>query len=56
MDAKYRLVALEATQVVAGLNYCFLSEVLQNGQIVYELVYVYRDLSGNASITRVELP
>ncbi|MBO2516524.1 MAG: hypothetical protein CW338_04490 [Clostridiales bacterium] len=55
--ATYEPVALIGTQIVAGLNYCLLCKgTLVTAQPVefYALVYVYADLEGNASITRVD--
>ena len=46
-------VALLATQVVAGTNYCFLcrvTPVVPNAQSTYCLVYVYHALDGSARI------
>ena len=54
-NAEYRAISLEATQIVAGTNYCFLCEVTKDGTTEYELVYVYEDLEGNAEITDTEL-
>ena len=49
-------VALLGTQVVAGTNYMFLAKgtpVVQNPESAYEVVIIYKDLQGNASISRV---
>lgn len=55
-DEVYEPIALLGTQVVAGTNYCFLCEVIDvdDGEKEYELVYVYVDLEGNATITDTE--
>lgn len=50
----YNPIALIATQVVAGTNYCILCRdevVVPDATPVYELVYIYENLDGNASIT-----
>ena len=55
--ASYEPVALLGTQVVAGINYCYLCKgTLITAEPVefYALVYVYRDLEGNASVTRID--
>ena len=48
-------VALLSTQIVAGTNYCFLCRVKETGKknsaVGTSLVYVYEDLTGNASVT-----
>lgn len=50
-NTTYTPIALVATQVVSGTNYCILCEV--NGG--YEaFVYVYADLNGKAEITEVK--
>ena len=49
----YVPVACLGTQLVAGMNYCFLAQatvVYPGAQPKYVLVYVYEDLSGNAEI------
>jgi len=48
-------VALAATQVVAGTNYCFLCETdpVTVSTCGYAMVTVYADLKGNAEITDV---
>ena len=43
----YTPAALLCTQVVAGTNYCFLC----GNEDGLQLVYVYNDLNGNASVT-----
>lgn len=53
-DVSYRPIALVATQVVAGINYCILCESTiegENPQSVYQLISVYADLTGDAQIT-----
>ncbi len=53
VGSKVEPVALLATQVVAGTNYCFLcrvTPVAPNAQSVYRLVYVYHALDGSARI------
>jgi hypothetical protein len=54
--AEYTPVALMATQVVAGMNYCILCQitpVVPNATPTWALVYIYADLDGNAEITNV---
>ena len=56
VGATYKPLALLATQVVAGTNYCILCEispVVPDPVPHFALVYIYADLEGNASITRV---
>ncbi len=51
---KYVPVALLASQVVSGTNYCILCEVSTispDAEAAYMIVYVYEDLKGNSSIT-----
>ncbi|MBQ6468479.1 MAG: hypothetical protein IJJ50_00305 [Lachnospiraceae bacterium] len=53
LGAEYTPEALVATQVVSGTNYCILCTVRPvspKGEPSYNLVYVYRDLKGNAEI------
>lgn len=52
----YVPVALLATQVVAGTNYCILAQVtpvVPNPVPKWALVYVYADLEGNAQLLNV---
>ncbi len=49
----YEPLALLGTQVVAGTNYCFLARakvVYPDAPTTYTLVYIYRDLQGEASV------
>ena len=53
VGSKVEPVALLATQVVAGTNYCFLCKVtpvVPNAQSAWSLVYVYRAPDGSARI------
>ena len=53
VGSRVESVALLATQVVAGTNYCFLCKVtpvVPNPEAHYALVYVYAALDGTASI------
>ena len=55
--AKFEPVALLATQVVAGTNYCLLCKctaVVPDPVPSYVYLYIYQDLSGNASIIDVQ--
>lgn len=54
--AVYTPVALLATQIVAGTNYCILCQVTPvtpDPVPVWALVYIYADLQGNAEIMNV---
>ena len=56
VGASYKPLALLATQLVAGMNYCILCEispVVPNPVPHFALVYIYADLEGNASITNI---
>ena len=49
----YEPIACLGTQIVAGRNYCFLAKatvVYPDAKPKYTLIYVYADLSGNATI------
>lgn len=52
----YEPIAYLGSQVVAGLNHCFLCKatvVYPNAVPSLALVYVYEDLSGNVQITNI---
>ena len=52
----YEPVAYLGSQVVAGLNHCFLCKatvVYPGAEPAYKLVYIYESLDGNASLTAV---
>ena len=54
--ARYIPAALLSTQVVAGMNYCILCQVIPEtagAAPTWALVYIYADLQGNAEITNV---
>ena len=54
--AEYTPVALLATQLVAGTNYCILCQVtpvVPDPVPTWALVYIYADLEGNAEIKNV---
>ncbi|MBQ8963256.1 MAG: hypothetical protein IJ089_05610 [Clostridia bacterium] len=54
--ARYIPAALLSTQVVAGMNYCILCQVIPEtagAAPSWALVYIYADLRGNAEITNV---
>lgn len=54
----YTPVALLATQLVSGTNYCFLCRaavVYPDALPYYALVYVYQDLKGNASVLEINI-
>ncbi|MFR5854059.1 MAG: hypothetical protein ACLUE8_06865 [Lachnospiraceae bacterium] len=53
----YMPVALLATQLVAGTNYCLLCQtqiVTPDAPIGYELVYFYEALDGSAHLQKVQ--
>lgn len=53
----YEPVALLASQVVAGMNYCLLCRltvVYPDAQPTYALVYVYQSIEGACELARVE--
>lgn len=55
-DAEYIPVALMATQLVAGMNYCILCQITSyfpDAKTSWALVYIYADLEGHAEITNV---
>ena len=53
--ATYEPVALLATQVVAGTNYCILCEGTAPDSVkTYVFVYIYEDLEGNATCTEIK--
>ena len=57
LGVTYTPVALVGTQVVAGMNYCFLCEakaVVPEVEPYYVNVTVYQDLSGKATVTNIE--
>ena len=54
--ADFMPVALLATQVVAGTNYCILCQttpVVPNARPHWTLVYIYADLQGNVEIMNI---
>ena len=54
--AEYVPVALMATQIVAGVNYCILCQIVPvepKAEASWALVYIYADPQGNAEITNV---
>lgn len=53
----YEPIALLASQVVAGMNYCLLCRltvVYPDAQPTYALVYVYQNIEGVCELARVE--
>ena len=60
LGADYVPIALLGTQVVAGMNYCFLAQttpVVPDAKPVYTLVFLYQDLEGNVQLLNVvDLP
>lgn len=60
VGVNYVPIACLGTQVVAGTNYCFLAQgtvVYPDASPTYMLIYVYKDLSGNAQILNIaDLP
>ena len=56
MGVSYEPVAYLGSQVVAGLNHCFLCKatvIYPNAAPAYKLVYIYQDLEGNAEILNI---
>jgi hypothetical protein len=57
LGVNYTPVALIGTQLVSGMNYCFLCEakaVIPDAVPYYVNVTVYKDLEGNAKVTDIE--
>ena len=57
LGVDYEAVDLLATQVVAGMNYCFLCRtkvVAPDAAPDYAFVYIYRDLKGGAEILGIQ--
>ena len=57
LGVNYEPVALLATQVVAGMNYCFLCRgtvVAPDAEPAYKLVYIWKDPSGNAKVLEIQ--
>ena len=48
--AKYESIALLATQIVSGINYCLFCRETADENMFYATVYVYEDNSGGADI------
>ena len=56
LGVSYEPVAYLGSQVVAGLNHCFLCKatvIYPNAAPAYKLVYIYQDLEGNAEILNI---
>ncbi len=56
LGAEYQPIALLGTQLVSGMNYCFLCEaavVYPGGEPYYVLMYIYQNLQGEAEVTKV---
>ena len=56
VGVSYEPAALLSTQVVAGLNYCFLCKaqvIVPDAQPYWAYVYVYADLEGDAAVTSI---
>lgn len=56
VGCSYEPIALLATQVVAGINYCILTKitpVYPDAQSHPALMFVYADLSGSATVTEI---
>ena len=54
---EYEPIAVLATQVVAGTNYCFLCRgkaTVPDAQPVIQLVYIYENLQGKAELTNTK--
>ena len=56
LGVNYEPVAYLASQVVAGMNHCFLCKatvVSPDAVPAFKLVYIYEDLEGNATVTNI---
>ena len=56
LGCSYEPIAVLGTQVVAGINYVILAKVTPiypGAEANYALVYIYADLSGNATVTSI---
>ena len=56
LGVNYEPIAYLGSQVVAGLNHCFLCKatvVYPNAQPTYKLVYIYEDLDGNTEVSDI---
>ena len=56
IGVKYTPVAYLGSQVVAGVNHCFLAQataVVPDAQPYYALVYLYQDLQGQVTILSI---
>ena len=56
VGVNYEPIAYMGSQVVAGLNHCFLCKatvVYPGAEATLALVYIYQDLKGNAQITNI---
>ena len=56
VGAGYDPIAIAATQVVDGTNYCFLAEetvATPDSNTDYVLVYIHENAEGNAEVTDV---
>ncbi|MBP5168414.1 MAG: SGNH/GDSL hydrolase family protein [Oscillospiraceae bacterium] len=57
LGVNYTPVALVGTQVVSGMNYCFLCEakvVVPDAVPYYANITIYKDLNGKATVTEIE--
>ena len=56
VGVNYEPIAYLASQVVAGMNHCFLCKatvVYPNAMPAYKLVFIYQDLQGSATILNI---
>lgn len=56
VGAEHKPICVLGEQVVAGMNYCLLCRsvgVYPGAEVYYTVIYVYRDLEGNASVTDI---
>ena len=56
LGVNYEPVAYLASQVVAGMNHCFLCKatvVAPDAVPAFKLVYIYEDLEGNATVSSI---
>ena len=53
-EAEYEAIDLLATQIVSGVNYCFLCRDVTDETSGYAFVYVYENLGGDAEVLDVQ--
>ncbi len=56
MGVSYEPIAYLGSQIVAGMNHCFLCKatvIYPDAVPTYKLVYIYQDLEGNAEVLNI---